>query len=668
MTGSAPKGAGSAAEGAGLVKTSPLPTVLTIVGAVISAGAFAARYFVAAAAQAGPPRIAATMIGLAGTAVLVGGIVSLLFNVATARNFEWFLAWRYLRRSQRSYSTFIVGLLLLGVAGALLAASYLVTPEPIGGIKLGPTPLMRGLQIAALGVFRLGSWVLIFGTLLMAFSVFTCISIFGVYLGTSALVVVLSVMGGFEHDLRQKILGTRAHIVVRKPKSMFTEYPKTLAQVRAIPGVKAVTPFIESEVMITSQTNLSGVLLRGINPRTIGQVTDLSRYLHAPGAAGKLDNLLHPERLAKIPAVPFGAPRVPLSQASQPTSGPASQAASRPASGKQAVASSQPGAKRPTDRRPGGEAASRPVLGAGKKVLSPSSAPTLSPTTAPASQAATSQPGSSSGLGRVKPRAVFPGLIVGAELARNLRLYVGDDVNLVSPLGGMSPAGPIPKSRPFRIAGIFYSGMYEYDTKFAYVTIPEAQRFLGLDDEISGLEIKLDDVKRAEVEAQKLGATLGAAFEVRDWQRLNRNLFSALKLEKVVMFIVLVFIILVASFSIVTNLIMMVLEKSREIGALKAIGASHRSLLRVFIYAGMYIGAIGMLAGVVEGLAICTYLGQIGLPLDPEVYYISRLPVRMSAPDIAVVALASITLSFIATIYPAMRAGRLEPVDALRYD
>lgn len=646
MRDGAPQGAVGAPTGAGegLVKTSPAPALLTTIGAVISAGAFAVRYFVAAAAAAGPPRIAATMIGLAGAAVCVAGVVSLLFNLATARNFEWFLAWRYLRRSQRSYSTFVVGLLLLGVAGALLVASHVAAPDPIGGIKLGPTPLTRGLQIAALGVFRLGSWVLIFGTLLMAFSVFTCISIFGVYLGTSALVVVLSVMGGFEHDLRQKILGTRAHIVVRKPKSMFTEYPKTLAQVRAMPGVKAVTPFIESEVMVTSQTNLSGVLLRGIDPRTIGQVTDLSRYLRAEGGAGKLDNLLHPERLAKIPAVPFGAPRVPLSQASQPTSGPTSQSNRRP------TASSRPASA---------PAASQPTLAAKK------GPPASSPASTPTSQGAASRP---EGLGRVKPRPVFPGLIVGAELARNLRLYVGDDVNLVSPLGGMSPAGPIPKSRPFRVAGIFYSGMYEYDTKFAYVTIPEAQRFLGLDDEISGLEIKLHDVKQAEAMAQKLGAALGPAFEVRDWQRLNRNLFSALKLEKVVMFIVLVFIILVASFSIVTNLIMMVLEKSREIGALKAIGASHRSLLRVFIYAGMYIGAIGMLAGVVEGLAICTYLGQIGLPLDPEVYYISRLPVRMSAPDIAVVALASITLSFLATIYPAMRAGRLEPVDALRYD
>ncbi|PIE66137.1 MAG: lipoprotein-releasing system transmembrane subunit LolC [Deltaproteobacteria bacterium] len=275
------------------------------------------------------------------------------------------------------------------------------------------------------------------------------------------------------------------------------------------------------------------------------------------------------------------------------------------------------------------------------------------PTTKPTSQ-------------RVQARPLYPGVIVGAELARNLRLYVGDDVNLVSPLGGMSPAGPIPKSRPFRVAGIFYSGMYEYDTKFAYVTIPEAQRFLGLDDEITGLEIKLDDVKQATEMAKTIAAALGPGFEVKDWQQLNQNLFSALKLEKVVMFIVLIFIVLVASFSIVTNLIMMVLEKGREIGALKAIGASNRSLLRVFIYAGMYIGVIGMLAGVVEGIGICTYLGQIGLPLDPEVYYISQLPVRMSSPDIALVALAGISLSFLATVYPALRAAQLQPVDALR--
>ncbi len=267
----------------------------------------------------------------------------------------------------------------------------------------------------------------------------------------------------------------------------------------------------------------------------------------------------------------------------------------------------------------------------------------------------------------IPPRPVYPGIIIGAELAKNLRLYVGDDVNVVAPLGGMSPAGPIPKSKPFRVAGIFYSGLYEYDNKFAYVTIPAAQRFLGLSDEITGVEIKVNGLEDATPLAEAIRVRLGKRGHlIKDWKQRNVNLFSALKLEKLVMFIVLTFIVLVASFSIVTNLNMVVLEKLREISALKAMGATNSSVMRIFLYSGLYIGVIGMLAGVLAGVGICVFLAYVGLPLNPEIYYISKLPVRMNPVDIGIVALSGVGLSFLATIYPSMLAARLKPADGLR--
>lgn len=567
--------------------------------------------------------IAAWLTAFAGAALLVAGVVTLLFTFGTNRSFEWFLAWRYLKRAKGNPATLIVGVSLLVLAGSLYAASVHLEPDSIGEIAIAPAPYVRYLKWAALAAGVLGWLVAIFGVLQLSFSVFTSISGFGVHLGTGALVVVLSVMGGFEQDLRQKILGTRAHVVVSKPNAMFTDYRQVLERAGDVTGVGALSPYIESEVMLTSQTNHEGVLLRGIDPHRVGRVTDLARYLRGEGGAGSLRNLLRPERLARIPSAPFGSLREDIEREGRALVEEAAQAA---------------GASGPAERGPSGNAAAPP----------------------------TRQRRIEAGL--VPKRPVYPGIIVGAELARNLRLYVGDDVNLVAPLGGMSPAGPIPKSRPFRVAGIFYSGMYEFDTKYAYTTIPEAQRFLGLDDEISGIEVKAQRVEAASLVAKGLASRLGPEFEVRDWQQLNQKLFSALKLEKLVMFLVLIFIVLVASFSIVTNLVMVVLEKSKEIAALKALGASSGSIFWVFTHAGLYIGVIGMLVGLLQGVGICIYLKHVGLPLDPEVYYISSLPVTIDLFEIGGVAVAAVLLSGAATIYPALRAASLQPIDGLRHE
>ena len=560
--------------------------------------------------------------------VLAGtGATAILFRALTHRSIEWFLAWRYLATQESATKrTISLGLTLAGVTlVTLVGAAIWDNSGPQGFL-----PMYRGairyIQAVGLGLGLFSYLMIFFGALLIYFSLFTTISIFGVFLGTSSLVVVLSVMGGFEADLKRKILGTTAHVTVTRQKQTFTDYKRVMAMVRALPEVTAVTPYLESEVMITSQTNLSGVLLRGIDPETVGQVTDLPRYLEAKEGAGSLEYLKDPKKLARLPSAqvrPF---------VSDPMGEPPDFADDEPALERKGQGKGK--------GKGSGAGIIRRLAGDGGEEIKEPKEPV---------------------------RPVYRGIIIGAELAKNLRLYVGDDVNLVAPLGGMSPMGPIPRSKPYRVAGIFYSGMYEYDTKIAYVTIPSAQRFLGLGQEISGVEIKVKEMERATELAELVQARLkGKGYKVRDWKQLNSNLFSALKLERVVMFIVLTFIVLVASFSIITTLIMVVLEKRREIAALKAMGATDPSVLKIFLYAGLYIGAIGMMVGLFTGLSICLFLAFVGLPLDPEVYYISELPVRLSAPDIMVVALAAVLLSFLATIYPSMLAARMKPVDGLR--
>ena len=575
--------------------------------------------------------LAAGVVTLVGGALFLGGVLTQLFIRAAMEKFEWFVAWRYLGTRKRSWVALITGIVTVFAGGALLAVALWVKPGELIGPGLGGS-LHRQLMAAAAVIWLVSSWILFFGVLTLHFSIFTSISIIGVFLGSFVLVVVLSVMGGFEQDLRRKILGARAHIVVTKPKGGFRDHRRTLQHVRQLRGVRAAAPYLEGEVMVTSQSNLSGVLLRGIDPAQTETVTDLRRYLRVDGGAGRLDDLTHPERLLKVQSIPAGLPSL----------------ATRP---KAKEISSSKGAAEPAKRGTVSAKTRRNRLEATAK-------------TAPLG----GTPKKLGVLSEQQVRPVYPGIIVGAELARNLRLYLGDDVNIVSPLGGMSPAGPIPKARPFRVAGIFYSGMYEYDTKYAYVLLAEAQRFLGLADEISGIEVKVQSTPTAPSLAVQLQEQLGVEYLVRDWRQSNRNLFSALKLEKIVMFVVLCFIVVVAAFAIVITLTMIVLQKTREIGALKAAGASHQRLLRVFMYAGLYIGTIGMIVGVVEAAVVCFLLKHVGLPLDPEVYYIDRLPVRIDPVELCFVALAAVVLSFAATIHPALMAARLKPVQALRYE
>ena len=261
-----------------------------------------------------------------------------------------------------------------------------------------------------------------------------------------------------------------------------------------------------------------------------------------------------------------------------------------------------------------------------------------------------------------------PGIILGKELALRLGAFMGDTVNVVSPPAGpMSAIGMVPKIRTFAVAGIFQSGMYEYDSSLAYIDLAEAQKFFNMSGSVTGVEIKVTDVFRADEIARSLEHTLGFSYGARDWMAMNRNLFSALKLEKTMMFLLLVLITIVASFNIVSTLTMIVTEKQKEIAILKAMGATKKSIRRIFMLNGLIIGLTGTAIGIPLGYAFL-WLIQTFWTFDPTVYYISRIPVHVLASDVFLVAGSAILISFAATLLPSRQAAKLEPVAALRYE
>ncbi|MFZ5453790.1 MAG: lipoprotein-releasing ABC transporter permease subunit [Thermodesulfobacteriota bacterium] len=262
-----------------------------------------------------------------------------------------------------------------------------------------------------------------------------------------------------------------------------------------------------------------------------------------------------------------------------------------------------------------------------------------------------------------------PRIAIGNELARNLNLLPGDYLNIISPLGTLTPMGRMPRMKPFRVSAIFHSGMYEFDNTLVYTSIPSLQNFLGLGDRVTGLEVEVRDIYAANRIAADIQEKLGPGFTTKDWMQMNRSLFSALKLEKIAMFIILTLIILVAAFGIASTLFMMVMKKTKDIAILKSMGATRQSIMQIFIIKGLTIGLIGTSIGVGLGLLLCGLLKHyefIKLPRD--VYYISTLPVQVQGLDLVLIVGAAMAISFGATLYPSWQAARLDPVEAIRYE
>jgi lipoprotein-releasing system permease protein len=517
--------------------------------------------------------------------------------VSTARGFEWFVAWRHLRDPERrSRRALVIGLviLLLAVIDLVGLKLYGHAPRTVSGL-LGPQSSVWFERLWMGGTIGMivGGVFTFMGVLLASFTVFTAISIFGVFLGTAAPILALSVMSGFEIDLKNKIRGAKADVVITMAEDRpFLDWRKVREAVLAVPGIKGATPYLEAEVMVRAGSAPAGIMLRGIDPESAGSVFELAHTLRE----GSLDELEHPE---KIPEDPFSHVR----------------------------------------DDPEDELGDLPGM---KKVPRPQEKP---------------------------ERENSPGILLGEELfARMLRVFRGSHVDVVCPLCKMGPSGPMPGLKVFSVAGHFYSGMYEYDTKLAYVSLAEAQKFLGATGEVTGIDLRAADPDGAPAVSAAVQDRLGPGYEVRSWEDLNKGLFMALRLEKIAMFVVMTFIALVASFSIISTLIMMATQKAREVAILKAMGAADGAIRRVFVAEGVYIGLIGLAVGIPTGVFSCKLIEKYGLPLPTDVYYISKLPVVMRPTEIIVVAAAAMALCCLATVYPALLASRMRPVEGLRYE
>ena len=388
-------------------------------------------------------------------------------------------------------------------------------------------------------------------------SLTTAISIIGVMVGVMALIVVLSVMKGFERDLRDKILGANAHIVVMRPGGEMVDYLQVMETIEEIDGVTGTSPFIYSQVMLSSGLRTTGVVLKGIDVERVGRVNVLPDRL----VEGDLDGL----------------------------------------------------------RRDG------------------------------------------------------PGILIGEELARELGVWVGDRVEVMSPSGVFTPYGIMPLKTGLVVKGIFKFGMYEYDSSLTFTSLDTAQAIAGMDGRVTGVEVRVEDLFATSGIVERIRSALKERLDpfytVRDWMEMNRNLFAALKLERITMFIILTLIVLVAAFNIVGTLIMTVMERSKEIAILRAMGATRKGIMKIFMIEGAIIGVTGTLLGTVGGLVIDILLARYRLiRLPQDVYYIEFLPVAIDPLIFIAVTMASFAITFLATIYPAWKASSINITEAIRYE
>lgn len=263
----------------------------------------------------------------------------------------------------------------------------------------------------------------------------------------------------------------------------------------------------------------------------------------------------------------------------------------------------------------------------------------------------------------------LPGIVIGEDLARKFGAIIGDTLTMVNPLGEETSIGIVPKMKKFELVGIFDAGMYDYNTGFVYISIPAAQKFFNMPGRVSGIEVRVDEVYRADKIAASIQSEIGFPYYTRNWIEMNKNFFSALKLEKIGMSLILIVIIIVASFNIIGTLTMIVMEKSREIAILKSMGASGGSIMKIFMFAGLVIGVVGTIIGSVIGysaVSIITKSNLISLPRD--VYQVSNLPLSITTLDVLFISLTALGISFMATLYPSWQAARQDPVEVLRYE
>jgi lipoprotein-releasing system permease protein len=392
-------------------------------------------------------------------------------------------------------------------------------------------------------------------------SFISLVSMLGIALGVAALIVVLSVMNGFQKEVRARILGVASHVQLTGAGNRLADWPSLAGEAAAHPEVVAAAPFVNAQGMLLFGAAVRGAVVRGIVPELEDKVADLGHNM----VAGKLDALA-------------------------------------------------PGEFR---------------------------------------------------------------IVLGSELARALSVIPGDKVTLIAPQGLVTAAGILPRLKQFTVAGMFEVGMFEYDSGLALIHLQDAQKLYGMADDVSGVRLKLKDLFESRVVARDLMARLRGDIYVSDWTRSHANFFRAVQIEKTMMFIILLLIVAVAAFNIVSTLVMAVTDKQPDIAILRTLGASPGSIMQIFIVQGALIGVIGMLIGVAGGIALAVNIDVV-VPflerllnirfLSREVYYITELPSDLQRGDVLVIALVSLALSLLATLYPSWRASRVNPAEALRYE
>jgi lipoprotein-releasing system permease protein len=508
-------------------------------------------------------------------------------------------------------------------------------------------------------------------------SVGTLFAILGVALGVAALATVISVTGGFRSEFREKVLGVNAHVLVLKYSSDFQEYRKVMDTVKKVPGVIGVAPFVINPMMVThGEHTATGVLLKGIDPVAAERVLDLPSHIVKGSMQGlRVEGSKPPER-RRASVLEDSSPL--------PSSPRGDEPAKKPKSG---------GFLSDLERMVHEQA-----LDADAGAPSPDAE--ASAEAAPAKSAGAVEPDLPPGapVGRIEPKNGFavplpdvdvlppdidpdpcrspeaveklPGIIIGVTLARNLNAKLGDCLQVTSPtIGFVYARGAMhaPVAKQFRVTAIFDAGFDQYDSKLVYTDLYESQAFYDSGDSVTGVEMKVADIDRAREVKDRVDAALAnGVYHTLDWEELNHGLFTALRIQQILMSLVLALIIVVAAFTVIATLIMVVLDKKREIAVLKAMGARNTALLRAFLYQGGIIGLAGTVIGLGLGYVICKLLNVYGLPLDPKVYFISKLPVLMRASDFVWVGVFAVLVCLVATVWPAQYAARLRPAEAFR--
>ena len=390
----------------------------------------------------------------------------------------------------------------------------------------------------------------------------------GVAIGVMVLCIVMSVMTGFEEDLRDRILGFNPQIVLLSHGGTVRDYPKVVDAVREAPGVTAAAAFVYGQAMVSSDNSVAGAVVRGVEPQHASDVVDVQKHLKE----GSTDKLGQPMSVSTI------------------------------------------------------------IDGKDEAIQ-------------------------------------VPQILIGFELAKTLGVGVGDWVNMMSPLGSPTAVGMVPRVKRFGVGGIFDSGMYDYDSTIVFMSMADAQRFFEIGEKATGIEVKVDDIDTARVVARDLEQRVGYPYFARDWMEVNRNLFVAFRLEKFIQFIVLMLIVLVAAFNIAATLVMVVMEKRKDIAILKSMGATNLAIASIFVFKGAVIGILGTVAGILGGLGGAALLERYQfIELPKDVFYVSTVPVRIYPENFAMVAVAAVAICIIATLYPARQAARLAPVDVIRYE